>query len=78
MMVSQTKVASGPDAGGGAVVGVIEAFHLTKQHRVITAVDDVSFTAPDGNVTGFVGPNGSGNSSTMRMVVGLDRSRCSA
>jgi ABC-type uncharacterized transport system ATPase subunit len=56
-MVSQTKVASGPDAGGGAVVGVIEAFHLTKQHRVITAVDDVSFTAPDGKVTGFVGPN---------------------
>lgn len=52
---------------------VIETLHLTKRHRAVTAVDDLSFTAPDGQVTGFVGPNGSGKTSTMRMVVGLDR-----
>jgi ABC-type multidrug transport system ATPase subunit len=52
---------------------MIETLHLTKRHRAITAVDDLSLTAPDGQVTGFVGPNGSGKTSTMRMVVGLDR-----
>ncbi|MBF8192618.1 ATP-binding cassette domain-containing protein [Nonomuraea sp. K274] len=51
---------------------MIEALHLTKRHRAVTAVDDLSFTAPDGQVTGFAGPNGSGKTSTMRMVAGLD------
>lgn len=52
---------------------MIETRRLTKRHRAITAVDDLSLTAPDGRVTGFVGPNGSGKTSTMRMIVGLDR-----
>jgi len=52
---------------------MIETQHLTKRHRSVTAVDDLSMTAPDGQVTGFVGPNGSGKTSTMRMMVGLDR-----
>ncbi|WP_245885884.1 ABC transporter ATP-binding protein [Xylanimonas oleitrophica] len=39
----------------------------------MTAVDGLSFQAPDGQVTGFIGPNGSGKSSTMRAVAGLDR-----
>jgi ABC-2 type transport system ATP-binding protein len=51
---------------------MIETRHLTRRHRAITAVDDLSITAPDGQVTGFVGPNGSGKTSTIRMVVGLD------
>lgn len=52
---------------------MIQTQHLTKRFRAVTAVDDLSITAPDGRVTGFVGPNGSGKTSTMRMVVGLDR-----
>jgi ABC-2 type transport system ATP-binding protein len=52
---------------------MIETQHLTKRFRTVTAVDGLSITAPDGRVTGFVGPNGSGKTSTMRMVVGLDR-----
>jgi ABC-2 type transport system ATP-binding protein len=52
---------------------MIETQHLTKRFRAVTAVDDLSITAPDGRVTGFVGPNGAGKTSTMRMVVGLDR-----
>ncbi|BCJ64923.1 ABC transporter ATP-binding protein [Polymorphospora rubra] len=52
---------------------MIETLRLTKRHRAVTAVEDLSFSAPDGQVTGFVGPNGSGKTSTMRMVVGLDR-----
>ncbi|MGI5215405.1 ABC transporter ATP-binding protein [Plantactinospora sp. CA-290183] len=52
---------------------MIETFRLTKRHRAIAAVDDLTLSATDGQVTGFVGPNGSGKTSTMRMVVGLDR-----
>ncbi|WP_328473364.1 ATP-binding cassette domain-containing protein [Actinoplanes sp. NBC_00393] len=52
---------------------MIETIRLTKRHRAVTAVDDLSFVAADGEVTGFVGPNGSGKTSTMRMIVGLDR-----
>lgn len=46
---------------------------LTKTYGSRRAVDNLSFTVPDGRVTGFVGPNGSGKSTTMRMMVGLTR-----
>ena len=36
-------------------------------------LDNVSFTAPDGKVTGFLGPNGAGKSTTMRVLLGLIR-----
>lgn len=47
--------------------------NLTKTYRGHAAVNDLSFTVPDGQVTGFLGPNGSGKSTTMRMCVGLER-----
>jgi ABC-2 type transport system ATP-binding protein len=46
---------------------------LTKRYGEKTVVDDLSFTVPQGKVTGFLGPNGAGKSTTMRMVLGLDR-----
>jgi ABC-2 type transport system ATP-binding protein len=52
---------------------MIETLHLTKRHRAVPVVDGLSFTAPDGRVTGLVGPNGSGKTSTMRLIAGLDR-----
>src|ERR1700687_3633084 len=51
---------------------VIEVRNLTKRYGPILAVDDLSFTVAAGQVTGFLGPNGSGESTTMRMIVGLD------
>jgi ABC-2 type transport system ATP-binding protein len=36
------------------------------------AVDGLSFTVRPGIVTGFLGPNGAGRSTTMRMILGLD------
>ncbi|MEU1177394.1 ABC transporter ATP-binding protein [Streptomyces sp. NPDC005820] len=51
---------------------MIEVRELTKRYGDKTAVDDLSFTAPPGQVTGFLGPNGAGKSTTMRMIVGLD------
>jgi len=43
---------------------------LTKRFGAITVVDGVSFVADRGEVVGFLGPNGSGKTTTMRMIVG--------
>lgn len=37
----------------------------------IKAVDDVTFTCPDGQITGLLGPNGAGKTTTLRMITGL-------
>jgi ABC-2 type transport system ATP-binding protein len=51
----------------------LEVRGLTKNFGRMTAVSDMSFTAPAGKVTGFLGPNGSGKTTTLRMVLGLVR-----
>lgn len=45
--------------------------HLTKRFGGTTAVDDLSFRVPPGVVTGFLGPNGSGKTTTMQALLGL-------
>lgn len=47
--------------------------NLSKRYGRTIAVSDLSFTAPDGAVTGFLGPNGAGKSTTMRCMLGLDK-----
>jgi sodium transport system ATP-binding protein len=42
----------------------------TKQ-ATVKAVDGVSFTAHDGQITGLLGPNGAGKTTTMRMLYTL-------
>jgi ABC-2 type transport system ATP-binding protein len=44
---------------------------LTKEYGGRRVLDDVSFNAPMGAVTGFVGVNGAGKSTTMRIILGL-------
>jgi ABC-2 type transport system ATP-binding protein len=51
---------------------MIEAAGLTKRYGATLAVDDLSFSVPPGQVTGFLGPNGAGKSTTMRLILGLD------
>ena len=51
----------------------IEVRGLTKTFGRVTAVRDVSFTAPAGMITGLLGPNGSGKTTTLRIVLGLVR-----
>ncbi|MGA8048052.1 MAG: ABC transporter ATP-binding protein, partial [Dermatophilaceae bacterium] len=41
---------------------MISVESLTKTYGGFTAVDDVTFTAATGRVTGFLGPNGAGKS----------------
>ncbi|MFZ5708451.1 MAG: ribosome-associated ATPase/putative transporter RbbA [Pseudomonadota bacterium] len=49
----------------------IEAFGLTKTFGTFTAVDDVSFRIGQGEIFGFLGSNGCGKSTTMKMLTGL-------
>lgn len=46
---------------------------LTKSFGALRAVDGLSFTVEPGTVTGFLGPNGSGKTTTLRMILGLVR-----
>lgn len=46
---------------------------LTKRYGDATAVHSLSSTIVPGTVTGSLGPNGAGRSTTMRMIMGLDR-----
>jgi sodium transport system ATP-binding protein len=50
---------------------MIEVRNLRKQFGEVVAVDDVSFTVPDGQVTGLLGPNGAGKTTTLRALYGL-------
>ncbi len=51
----------------------VEVRGLTKEFGRTSAVRDMTFTAPAGKVTAFLGPNGSGKTTTLRMVLGLVR-----
>ena len=52
---------------------MIEVRDLTKRYGPTLAVDALSFDVRPGMVTGFLGANGSGKSTTMRLILGLDR-----
>ena len=52
---------------------VIQTEGLTKRFGKIVAVDDLSLTVPRGHVFGLLGPNGSGKTTTMGMILGLTR-----
>ncbi len=49
----------------------VSAEHLTKKFGDFTAVNDVVFQVQPGEVVGYLGPNGSGKTTTMRMLLGL-------
>jgi ABC-2 type transport system ATP-binding protein len=51
----------------------IEAEHLVKRYGDTLAVDDVSFSVPEGTVLGLLGPNGAGKTTTVRMMTTLAR-----
>jgi len=49
----------------------LEIDSLTKRYGDTTVVDGLTFTVQPGRVTGFLGSNGSGKSTTMKMLLGL-------
>ena len=50
---------------------MLEAVHLVKRFSGVTVVNDVSFELRPGEVVGYLGPNGSGKTTTTRMLTGL-------
>ena len=50
---------------------MIQVQGLSKSFGKVKAVQDVSFTAADGQITGLLGPNGAGKSTTLRMLYTL-------
>lgn len=50
---------------------MIEVQHLTKRYGDLTAVSDISFNVASGQILGFLGPNGSGKTTTMRIITGF-------
>jgi len=53
------------------MTSAIEVRGLGKSFGSVRAVDDLSFEVAEGRVTGFLGPNGSGKTTTLRMLLGL-------
>ena len=60
-----------PFAADPALPPAIEAEHLSKRFGDFTAVNDVSFRIAQGEIFGFLGSNGCGKSTTMKMLTGL-------
>ena len=54
-------------------MNAIEVRNLTRRFGEFTAVDDVSFDVREGEIFGFLGSNGAGKSTTIRMLCGLLR-----
>jgi ABC-2 type transport system ATP-binding protein len=52
---------------------VIETHELTKCYRDVTAVDQLNLRVLPGCITGFLGRNGAGKSSTIKMLLGISR-----
>ena len=50
---------------------MLELRSVSKYHSGIPVVNDVSFSARPGEVTGYLGPNGSGKTTTMKIITGL-------
>lgn len=44
---------------------------FSRKHRIVQAVDNVSFTVTRGEIVGYLGPNGAGKSTTIKMLTGI-------
>ncbi|ELY38885.1 ABC transporter ATP-binding protein [Natronorubrum tibetense] len=53
-------------------MGYLEVEHVTKRFGDVVAVDDVSFTAEEGEFVSLLGPSGCGKTTTLRMIAGLE------
>src|SRR4029077_4700088 len=53
------------------MAAIIKVSNLSKQYREVKAVDDISFTVNTGDIYGFLGQNGAGKSTTIRMLLTL-------
>ncbi len=66
-----TKVVVPPRTISADATPAIEAVNLTRRFGDFVAVDSVSFNIPRGEIFGFLGSNGCGKSTTMKMLTGF-------
>jgi len=52
-------------------MNVVEIENITKTFGALKAVDDLSLNVPQGSIYGFIGPNGSGKTTTLRMIMNI-------
>lgn len=52
-------------------MAAIEISGVTKRFGTYAAVNDVSLSVPEGSIYGFIGPNGSGKTTTIRMIMNI-------
>ena len=50
----------------------LEVKNLVRKFGSVTALNDVSFTVPSGEIFGFIGPNGAGKTTAMQIISGID------
>jgi branched-chain amino acid transport system ATP-binding protein len=55
------------------MTGRLELAHLSKKFNGLRAVEDVSFTVPEGTIVGLIGPNGAGKTTCFNLVAGVYR-----
>lgn len=55
----------------GARMNAVEIKNVTKRFGELVAVHDLSLSVPQGSVYGFIGPNGSGKTTTLRMIMNI-------
>jgi sulfate transport system ATP-binding protein len=67
-----TATATGTATAGETTEVGILVRNLTKHFGAFHAVDDVSFTVPEGQLVALLGPSGSGKSTILRMIAGLE------
>lgn len=54
----------------GEVCRLIELRHVTKRYGAVSALCDVSFVAPQGQIIGLLGQNGAGKTTTLNLITG--------
>jgi ABC-type branched-subunit amino acid transport system ATPase component/branched-subunit amino acid ABC-type transport system permease component len=63
--------ASSPRASSGRGAALLQVRGLTVRYGGVVAVDDLSFSVPEGGITGLIGPNGAGKTTTMDAICGF-------
>jgi ABC-type branched-subunit amino acid transport system ATPase component/ABC-type branched-subunit amino acid transport system permease subunit len=74
---ARAGLADGNGASGGdrasrsSTAALLQVRGLTVRYGGVVAVDDLSFTVPEGRITGLIGPNGAGKTTTMDAICGF-------
>jgi len=53
------------------ISNTVEIQDVTKTFSAVTAVDQLSLQVPEGSIYGFIGPNGSGKTTTLRLILNI-------